>query len=69
MQHNVSEEAAFTLVDSDLNEVGHAQARSSGNVLKVRHFYFRPNFHHVDRFALNLRGHTDVRGAAFSCLR
>ena len=30
---------------------------------------FRPNFHHFDRFGLDLRGHIHVRGAAFSCLR
>ena len=30
---------------------------------------FRLNFHHLDRFELDLRGHTHVRGAAFSCLR
>ena len=30
---------------------------------------FRLNFHHFDRFELDLRGHTHVRGAAFSCLR
>ena len=30
---------------------------------------FRPSFHHFDRFELDLRGDTHVRGAAFSCLR
>ena len=33
---------------------------------------FRPNFDHFDHFdhfELDLRGHTHVRGAAFSCLR
>ena len=30
---------------------------------------FRLNFHHFDHFELDLRGHTHVRGAAFSCLR
>ena len=30
---------------------------------------FRPNFHHFDRFELDLRGHTRARGAALSCLR
>ena len=30
---------------------------------------FRLNFHHFDRFELDLRGHTQVRGAAFPCLR
>ena len=30
---------------------------------------FRLNFHHFDRFELDLRGHTQVRGAAFSCPR
>ena len=30
---------------------------------------FRLNFHHFDRFELDLRGHTQVWGAAFSCLR
>ena len=30
---------------------------------------FRPNFHHFDRFELDLRGHIHMRGAAFSCLR
>ena len=30
---------------------------------------FRLDFHHLDRFALDLRGHIHVRGAAFSCLR
>ena len=29
----------------------------------------RPNFHHFDRFELDLRRHVHVRGAAFSCLR
>ena len=28
---------------------------------------FRLNFHHFDRFELDLRGNTHVRGAAFSC--
>ena len=30
---------------------------------------FRLNFHHFDRVELDLRGHTHMRGAAFSCLR
>ena len=30
---------------------------------------FRLNFHHFDRFELDLRGHIHVRGAALSCLR
>ena len=30
---------------------------------------FRLNFHHFDRFELDLRGHTQVRGAAVSCPR
>ena len=30
---------------------------------------FRLNFHHFDRFELDLRGHMHVRGAALSCLR
>ena len=30
---------------------------------------FRLNFHRFDRFELDLRGHTQVWGAAFSCLR
>ena len=30
---------------------------------------FRLNFHHFDRFQLDLRGHVHVRGAGFSCLR
>ena len=30
---------------------------------------FWPNFHHVNRIELGLRGHTHVRGAASSCLR
>ena len=30
---------------------------------------FRLNFHHFDRFELDLRGHAHVRGADFSCLR
>ena len=30
---------------------------------------FWPNFHHFDRFELDLRGHMHVWGAAFSCLR
>ena len=30
---------------------------------------FRRNFHHFDRFELDLHGHIHVRGAAFSCLR
>ena len=30
---------------------------------------FRLNFHHFDRFELDLRGYIHVRGAAFSCLR
>ena len=30
---------------------------------------FRLNFHHFDRFELDLRGHVHVQGAAFSCLR
>ena len=30
---------------------------------------FRLNFHHFDRFELDLRGHIHVRGAAFSWLR
>ena len=30
---------------------------------------FRLNFHRFDRFEPGLRGHTHVRGAAFSCLR
>ena len=29
---------------------------------------FRLNFHHFDRFELDLRGHTRARGATFSCL-
>ena len=29
----------------------------------------RLNFHHFDRFQLDLRGHIHVRGAGFSCLR
>ena len=34
-----------------------------------RYVTFRLNFHHLDRFELDLRGHKHVRGAAFSCLR
>ena len=30
---------------------------------------FWPNFHHFDRFELDLRGHMHVWGAALSCLR
>ena len=30
---------------------------------------FRLNFHHFDRFELDLCGHTQVWGAALSCLR
>ena len=30
---------------------------------------FRLNFHRFDRFELDLRGRTHVRGAALSCLR
>ena len=30
---------------------------------------FRLDFHHFYRFELDLRGHTQVWGAAFSCLR
>ena len=30
---------------------------------------FRADFHHFDRFELDLRGHTHVPGATFSCLR
>ena len=30
---------------------------------------FRLNFHHFDHFDLDLRGHNQVRGAAFSCPR
>ena len=30
---------------------------------------FRLNFHHFDRFELDMRGHAQVRGAASSCLR
>ena len=30
---------------------------------------FRADFHHFDRIELDLRGHTHVRGAVFSCLR
>ena len=34
-----------------------------------RYVTFWPNFHHFDRFELDLRGHMHVWGAAFSCLR
>ena len=34
-----------------------------------RYGTFRLNFHHFDRFELDLRGHIHVRGAAFSYLR
>ena len=30
---------------------------------------FRPNFHRFDRSELDVRGHTQVRGAAFACPR
>ena len=30
---------------------------------------FRLNFHRFDHFELDLRGHTQLWGAAFSCLR
>ena len=33
------------------------------------YFTFRLNFHHFDRFELDLRRHIHVRGATFSCLR
>ena len=35
----------------------------------VQYGTFRPNFHRFDRIELDLRGHTHVRGAAFSCSR
>ena len=34
-----------------------------------RYVTFRANFHHFDRFELDLHGHIHVQGAAFSCLR
>ena len=34
-----------------------------------RYVNFRPDFHHFDRFELDLRGHIHVRDAAFSWLR
>ena len=41
---------------------------SAGKPLAV-YGTFRLNFHHFDWFKLDLRGHTQPRGAAFSCLR
>ena len=35
----------------------------------VRYGTFHPNFHHFDRFELDLRRHIQVWGAAFSCPR
>ena len=40
-----------------------------GNAEARHHVTFRLNFHRFFRIALDLRGHTNVRGAAFSCLR
>ena len=37
--------------------------------MSILYVTFRLNFHHFDRFELDLRGHTHVRGAASSCLR
>ena len=39
------------------------------HILKRWYGTFRLNFHHFDRFELDLRGHIHVRGAAFSFLR
>ena len=39
----------------------------SGNH-RIRYGTFRLNFHRFDRFELDLRGHTQVWGAALSCL-
>ena len=37
--------------------------------VRRRYVTFHPNFHHFDRFERDLRGHTQVRGATFSCPR
>ena len=45
------------------------QAKAAFALNRVGYGTFRLNFHHFDRIALDLRGNTHVRGAAFSCLR
>ena len=52
-----------------LRQIGYAPAAGSKAAKKPVYGTFRLNFHHFDRFELDLRGHTHVRGAALSCLR
>ena len=48
---------------------GSATAVSQQPSSYSRYGTFRADFHHFDRIALDLRGNTHVRGAAFSCPR
>ena len=45
------------------------QVHDAADVGRQRYGTFRLNFHRFDRFELDLRGHTQPQGAAFSCLR
>ena len=55
----------------DRNGTGQPDAKQAANLTSLLDVYgtFRLNFHHFDRFELDLRRHIHVRGAAFSCLR
>ena len=60
-------EISSQMIESALGAVNAVEVPvcDSGNAYVT----FRLNFHHFDRFELDLRGHIHVRGAAFSCLR
>ena len=58
---------ATTLLNSG-NKGQHPKPPPSGR-FPTKYGTFRLNFHHFDRFELDLRGHIHVRGAAFFCLR
>ena len=45
------------------------QALVDAGAEPARYGTFRLDFHRFDRFELDLRGHTHMRGAALSCLR
>ena len=61
-------DVVVAVVGDTTNTCGEMVDRS-GIDLPGGYVTFRLDFHHFDRFELDLRGHIHVRGAALSCLR
>ena len=53
----------------DVKKCEYEKTTRSQCVPRLEYGTFRLNFHRFDRFELDLRGHTQPWGAAFSCLR